>query len=374
MMKRIFLSPPYLCGAEETFVREAFEENWIAPAGPHLQGFEDAVCRYTGAQYAVALASGTAAIHLALKYVGVGEGDVVFCSDMTFSGSCNPILYEKATPVFIDAAAGTCNMSATALAAALEDAKKKNRLPKAVVIVDLYGMSADFDRLLPICAAYGIPVIEDAAEALGAQYHGKACGTFGKIGVYSFNGNKIVTTSGGGMAVSNEQAAIDKIKFWANQAKENVPYYYHKELGYNYRMSNICAGIGRGQMTILKEKIEKRKQIHRFYRTALQGLPIRFMEIPEDTAPNYWLTVLFVDPASGVAPTQVVDALAQENIESRRAWNPMHAQPFFSEFPYVTDGESVSQRIFDTGVCMPSGEAMTEEDLERVTSVVKALF
>ncbi len=363
-------------GSELDYINKAFEENWIAPAGPNLNGFESEMSEYLGISSAVALASGTAAIHLCLRYIGIEKGDTVFCSDFTFSGSCNPIVYEGATPVFIDSEPVGFNMSHIALQKAFDAAEKKGKMPKAVVIVDLYGQSADYDKLLPICEKYGVPVIEDAAEALGAEYDGKKCGSFGKLAILSFNGNKIITTSGGGMAVSNDPEAIKKIYFWANQSKEAVNYYLHRELGFNYRMSNICAGIGRGQLKTLDEKIVRRKEIYDFYKQSFADLPVTMAPTIDKSKPNYWLSVLTINPGCAVTPAEVVAAMEAENIETRRAWNPMHSQPFYGDSEYFTaeDGVSVSQEIFDRGVCMPSGSAMTQEDLDRISDVFRRCF
>ncbi|HZJ77349.1 MAG TPA: DegT/DnrJ/EryC1/StrS family aminotransferase [Clostridia bacterium] len=376
MQKRIFLSPPKLNGREIEFVNKAFEENWIAPCGPNLTAFEDEICRYNGIGYAVAMSSGTAAMHLALKYVGVEQGDTVFCSDLTFSGSCNPVLYQGARLVLIDSEEESFNMSPTALEKAFVSAQKSNELPRAVIIVDLYGQSADYDKLLPICEKYGVPVIEDAAEALGAEYKGKKCGKFGYISVFSFNGNKIITTSGGGMAVSDDENATTKINFWANQSKEKANYYLHNEIGYNYRMSNISAGIGRGQLITIEENINRRKEIFEFYQKSFRNLPITMQPILEGAKPNYWLSVLMIDDDCKTIPDDVINALEKDNIEARRAWNPMHCQPIFKDCEFFAhyDNASVSRHVFDKGICMPSGSQMTQEDLERVTSAFIGAF
>jgi pyridoxal phosphate-dependent aminotransferase EpsN len=334
------------------------------------------MCEYNGIGHAVALSSGTAAMHLALRYIGLSRGDVVFCSDLTFSGSCNPVIYEGARLVFIDSDERSFNMSPEALEKALKSAKNKGALPKAVIIVDLYGQSADYEKLLPICSEYGVTVIEDAAEALGAELNGKKCGTFGKISIFSFNGNKIITTSGGGMAVSDDAHAIEKIHFWANQSKEPVNFYLHKELGFNYRMSNICAGIGRGQLKTLNERIARRKEINTFYKESFKDLPVKVAPVFEGSKPNYWLTVFTIDDDCEKTPDDIISALAAENIETRRAWNPMHCQPYFSDCEYFTQEEdvSVSEHIFGRGICMPSGSQMTDEDLQRVAKVFSAAF
>ncbi|MDD6276412.1 MAG: DegT/DnrJ/EryC1/StrS family aminotransferase [Clostridia bacterium] len=376
MNSRIFLSPPHMNGTEINYINEAFQTNWIAPFGPNLVGFEKEMCEYIGAKNSVALSSGTGAMHMALKYLGVGSGDTVFCSDFTFSGSCNPVAYLGAKLVFIDSNRETLNMDPNALKAAFEKYKALGIVPKAVIVVDLYGNSADYDKILPLCEEYGVPVIEDAAEALGSEYNGKKCGTFGKIGILSFNGNKIITTSGGGMAISDDEEAIKKIHFWSNQSKENVNYYLHNELGYNYRMSNICAGIGRGQLKTLDERLAVRKRNYDFYKTAFADLPVTMAPATPGCKSNYWLSVLTIDAGCPVTPDDIISTLESDNIESRRAWNPMHNQPIFNGSDFITceNGESVGDNIFRRGVCMPSGTSMTEADLERVSKVFHSAF
>lgn len=376
MKDRIFLSPPHMNGSEMEFINDAFRTNWIAPFGPNLSGFEKEMCEYVGIGHSVALASGTGAIHMGLKYLGVGRDDIVFCSDFTFSGSCNPVAYLGAKLVFIDSDYETFNMDPKALKKAFEKYEALGNLPKAVIVVDLYGNSANYDEILPICAQYGVPVLEDAAEALGTTYKGKKCGTFGKISALSFNGNKIITTSGGGMALSDDENAIRKIHFWANQAKENVNYYLHNELGYNYRMSNICAGIGRGQLQNIEERVALRKRNYEFYKEAFKDLPVKMAPVPEGCEPNYWLSVLTIDEGCKVTPDEIISALEADNIESRRAWNPMHNQPIFSDADYITcaEGVGVGDDLFARGVCMPSGTSMTEEDLQRVADAFITVF
>lgn len=363
-------------GTEINYINEAFQTNWIAPFGPNLVGFEKEMCEYIGAKNSVALSSGTGAMHMALKYLGVGSGDTVFCSDFTFSGSCNPVAYLGAKLVFIDSNRETLNMDPNALKAAFEKYKALGIVPKAVIVVDLYGNSADYDKILPLCEEYGVPVIEDAAEALGSEYNGKKCGTFGKIGILSFNGNKIITTSGGGMAISDDEKSIKKIHFWSNQSKENVNYYLHNELGYNYRMSNICAGIGRGQLKTLDERLAVRKRNYDFYKTAFADLPVTMAPATPGCKSNYWLSVLTIDEGCPVTPDDIISTLESDNIESRRAWNPMHNQPIFNGSDFITceNGESVGDNIFRRGVCMPSGTSMTEADLERVSKVFHSAF
>lgn len=363
-------------GTEIEFINEAFQTNWISPFGPNLTGFEKEMCEYVGAKHSVALASGTGAIHMGLKYLGVGKDDIVFCSDFTFSGSCNPVAYLGAKLVFIDSDYESFNMDPDALKIAFEKYDAIGKLPKAVIVVDLYGNSANYDKIIPLCEKYNVPILEDAAEALGTTYKGKKCGTFGKISALSFNGNKIVTTSGGGMALSDDPDAIEKIHFWSNQSKENVNYYLHNEIGYNYRMSNICAGIGRGQLKNMNERVAARVRNYEFYKKAFADLPVTMAPVLDGCEPNFWLSVVTIDKDCSVTPDEIIKTLEDNNIESRRAWNPMHNQPIFSEMDFIScqSGESVGNDIFHRGVCMPSGTAMTEDDLERVASVFRSVF
>lgn len=372
MMQKIYLSPPHMSGLENQYVQEAFDTNWIAPIGPNVDGFEQDVMNYVGAGHALALSSGTAGIHLALKYIGIQRGDYVFCSDLTFAGSCNPILYEQAVPVFIDSEPNSWNMSPAALERAFAWANVQGTLPKAVIIVDLYGQSADYDQLLPICEQYGVPVIEDAAEALGATYHGKHCGTFGHIGVYSFNGNKIITTSGGGMVVSNDEASIHKMKFWATQAREQTTHYEHAEVGYNYRLSNICAGIGRGQLQVLEDRMHAKRGIRARYEERLRDMPVSFMPLLAGGQANHWLTVMTIDKSCHLSTEQIITSLEQDNIEARPVWKPMHLQPLFQDYMYFSHDGDVGSDLFQRGICLPSGTALTEEDQDRVIQVIRS--
>lgn len=374
MGKRIYLSPPHLNGNEMRYVQEAFDTNWIAPLGPHVDAFEQELCDYVGVQYGLALSSGTAGIHLALRYFNVCSGDYVFCSSLTFAGSCNPVIYQNARPVFIDSEPASWNMSPTALERAFAWAKKENKLPKAVIIVDLYGQSADWDMLLPICKNYSVPVIEDAAEALGATYKGQKCGSFGDVGVFSFNGNKIITTSGGGMIITNNRKAIDKMRFWSSQARENELHYEHKEYGYNYRLSNICAGIGRGQLASLTKKIEAKRKIYYRYKEDFKGLPISMMPIFYNGEPNYWLSVITIKQDSSVHPRDVINQLQAENIEARPVWKPMHMQPVFADCTYFKGTDDIAKNFFETGVCLPSGSSMTKEEQDRIIKIIISCF
>ncbi|MEQ8156323.1 MAG: DegT/DnrJ/EryC1/StrS family aminotransferase [Clostridiaceae bacterium] len=376
--KRIYLASPHMGGMETEFIKEAFDTNFIAPVGSNVDGFEREISDLVGIKDGVALTSGTAAIHMALKYLGVGKGDTVFCSALTFIGSCNPILYLGAEPVFIDSERETWNMSPVALEKAFRDYLRRGIIPKAVVVVDLYGQSADMDRIKSICDIYGVPIVEDAAEALGTTYKGKYSGTLGTIGVYSFNGNKIITTSGGGMLVSEDEEAIKKVKFWATQAKEPERYYQHIEIGYNYRLSNVLAGIGRGQVRVLRERIRQKKNIFDTYRRELAHIQdIEFMPIADFGEPNYWLTVITLKDGCGVKPDDVINALEAGNIESRPAWKPMNQQPVFERCRYYShnsDGSMVADDIFNRGLCLPSDTKMTREDLKRISGVIKSLW
>jgi pyridoxal phosphate-dependent aminotransferase EpsN len=375
---RIYLSPPHMTGREMDYIKDAFDSNWIAPLGPHVDAFEKEVAAYTGVKAALALSSGTAAMHLGLKLLGVGSGDTVFCSSLTFSASANPIVYQGATPVFIDSEPRSWNMCPVALNRAFEAAEKSGKLPKAVVVVDLYGQSADYDPILKICDHYGVPILEDAAEALGATYKGKKCGSLGKLGVFSFNGNKIITTSGGGMLLSDDEAMIAKARFWATQARDPASHYEHSEIGYNYRMSNLLAAVGRPQLAEIEARVEKRRKIFDRYQEALGSIPgVDFMpEAPFGRA-NRWLTVMTLDPEiTGLKPMDVIDELSQSNIEARPVWKPMHLQPVFKDIPFFSAEEGLdnAKKFFDTGLCLPSGSSMTDGDQDRVISIVKEAF
>ncbi|MED3731037.1 DegT/DnrJ/EryC1/StrS family aminotransferase [Geobacillus stearothermophilus] len=370
---RIFLSPPHMSGNEQKYINKAFETNWIAPLGPNVDAFEKELAAYVGSKGAAAVSSGTAAIHLALRLLDVRHGDKVFCSSLTFIASANPILYQGAEPVFIDSEPDTWNMSPLALERAMEEAKKEGKLPKAVVVVNLYGQSAKMDEILAICNHYQVPVVEDAAESLGSTYKGKKSGTFGKFGIYSFNGNKIITTSGGGMLVSDDVEALQKARFLATQARDPAPHYQHSQIGYNYRMSNIVAGIGRAQLEVLDERVKARRAIFDRYVQALGDIEgIHFMPELEGTMSNRWLTTLTIDQqALGVTPMDIINALAEENIEARPVWKPLHLQPVFNGVTYYPhqEGWSVSDELFANGICLPSGSSMTVEDQNRVIDV-----
>ncbi|MCP1160724.1 DegT/DnrJ/EryC1/StrS family aminotransferase [Bacillus infantis] len=367
--ERIFLSSPHMSdeGYEMQYVKEAFDTNWIAPLGENVNGFEKELADKVGSQASAALSSGTAAIHLALKAAGVGEGDIVFCPTLTFSATANPIIYQNAIPVFIDSDYITWNMSPVAL----EEAIKKYPEVKAVIVVHLYGLSADMDKILEICKNHNVAVIEDAAESLGTYYKSKQTGTLGNYGIFSFNGNKIITTSGGGMLVSDNEERIAKTRFWATQSRDQARHYQHSELGFNYRMSNVAAGIGRGQLKVLDQRVEKKRFIFEFYKRELGGLEgVEFMPSNVWNEPNYWLSSLTLN--GKVRPLDIFDALEAENIESRPVWKPMHMQPFFEKYDFIGDG--VSEKLFVNGVCLPSDTKMTDEDLERVVETIKGLW
>lgn len=372
--KRIYLSSPTMHGDEQRFVAEAFETNWVAPLGPNVNNFETELAAYTGCGYAAALSAGTAAIHLGLKLLGVGQGDVVFVSSLTFSASCNPIVYEKAVPVLIDSEPDTWNMSP----AALERAFEKYPAPKAVVVVHLYGTPAKMDEIMRICARHNVPILEDAAESLGATYEGKHTGTFGRAGVYSFNGNKIITTSGGGMLVSGDEALVKEARMLSTQARDPARYYQHSKIGYNYRMSNVDAGIGRGQLMHLDEHVRLKKAIYNRYRQAFADIEeISINPLNPKGDANNWLTCITIREGSSVTPDMVMDALEAENIESRPIWKPMHLQPVFAScdfFSHDETGMSVSEDIFNRGVCLPSDIKNTDEDMETVIGIVRGLF
>ena len=376
-MAHIYLASPHMSeeGYEQQYVKEAFDTNWIAPLGKNVNEFEKEIAAYVGAKDAAALSSGSAALHLALKAAGVKAGDIVFCQDLTFSATANPIAYEKAIPVFIDSDYETWNMSPEALERAFE----KYPNVKAVMPVHLYGLPANMDRIMEICKKHGVPVIEDAAESLGSLYHGQATGTFGDYGIFSFNGNKIITTSGGGMLVCNlpeEQAKerIAKVRFWATQAREKARHYEHKEIGYNYRMSNIVAGIGRGQMKVLDQRIEQKRHIFAYYQEHLGDLEgLSFMPLHENERANCWLSVIQLTPDCKVCPLDVMVALEQGDMESRPVWKPMHMQPVFAGCDYIDHGK-VGESLFENGVCLPSDTKMTDEDLKRICTIIRGLW
>lgn len=365
-MKRIWLSSPHMGGEEIKFVNEAFETNWISPVGPHITAFEEELAAYNGIAHCAALSSGTAAIHLALLLLGIKKGDEVICSTFTFSGSANPVAYVGATPVFVDSEADSWNMDPSLLDEAIHDRiKKTGKKPGAIILVHLYGTPAKLDELLAISRKHGIPVIEDAAEALGASYKGKKLGTFTEYGVFSFNGNKIITTSGGGALVSHDGEGISKARFLATQARDPAPHYQHSQIGFNYRLSNVCAGIGRGQLMVLDERVRQRRAVFSYYRERLSKLPgITFPQDAPQTFANRWLTTILVDPevTGGITRETLRQELEKLNIESRPLWKPMHLQPVFDSAPAYVN--SVSENLFQKGLCLPSGSNLSMDDLE----------
>ncbi len=370
--KRILLASPHMSdeGFEKEYINDAFNTNWIAPLGPNVDGFENEVKDFVKSKEACALSSGTAAIHLGLKYLGVGEGDTVIVSTLTFAASANPICYLGAKPVFVDSELDTWNMCPKALEKALQQYPNT----KAVITVNLYGQSCDYDEIKAITSKYNVPILEDAAESLGATYKGVMTGTIGDIGIYSFNGNKIITTSGGGILVSNLPGISEKLKFWSTQSRENKPYYYHEELGHNYRMSNILAGIGRGQLRILDERINKKKLIYNKYKESFKNLPIEMQPIQDFGKSNYWLSCMLIN-SDNITPESLINHLSKNNVESRYIWNPLHKHPYFKEFDYfVSDSISVSDIIFNKGICLPSDTKMTEDEQNYVIDLVVKYF
>ena len=371
MEKRIYLSPPHMGEEELKFVQEAFATNWISPSGPHLDAFEKELAAYNYIPFCAALSSGTAAIHLALIILGVDRGDEVICATFTFAGSCNPIVYQGATPILVDSERESWNMDPDVLEAAIIERIRKGKRPKAIIMVHLYGMPARINEIMQVARKYEIPVIEDAAEGLGSSYKKKKLGSFGDIGIYSFNGNKIITTSGGGAMVSNREDWIQKAKFLSTQARDTAPHYQHSEIGYNYRLSNVCAGIGRGQLKVLDERVNHRREVFNFYQNAFKTVSyISFQTELPGSYSNRWLTTLLLDPSyTKTSREDIRLALEKNNIESRPLWKPMHLQPVFKEVPYY--GTSVSETLFDNGLCLPSGSSLIEEDLDRISKIVK---
>ncbi|WP_212005385.1 DegT/DnrJ/EryC1/StrS aminotransferase family protein [Chitinophaga sp. HK235] len=375
MSEKIWLSSPHMGGTEKDFVTAAFDTNWIAPLGANVDGFEEDLEQYLKEGYVAALSSGTAALHLALVLADVKAGDEVICQSMTFSASANPITYQGATPVFVDSEKDTWNLDPVLLEQAIRDRIAKGKKPKAIIPVHLYGMPAKMNEIQAIAASYDIPVIEDAAEALGSWYGDKACGTLGDFGILSFNGNKIITTSGGGALVSKDKAAIVKSRFLASQARDPAPHYEHTHIGYNYRMSNICAGIGRGQMKVLEKRVEQRRANYQHYEKELNALPgVQFVSEPKGTFSNRWLSTILIDPlqSNGITRETIRLALDKYQIESRPLWKPMHLQPVFAGVPAYVNG--VSEMLFNNGLCLPSGSNLTQAQLQQTTDIIKALW
>ncbi len=374
---KIWLSSPHMGGAEQNYIQEAFDANWVAPLGPNVNGLEQDLERYLGNQsYVGALSSGTAAIHLGLILLGVQAGDEVICQSMTFSASANPILYQGAIPVFVDSEELTWNICPVALEAAIIDRIQKGKKPKVIIAVHLYGVPYQIEAVRAVADKYGIPILEDSAEALGSSYKGQKCGTFGDIGVLSFNGNKIITTSGGGAIVTKTAAQKEKAVFYATQSRDNAPHYQHSYVGYNYRMSNICAGIGRGQMEVLDKHVALRRQMHDFYIELFASIEgVEVFSVPnEDYFANYWLSAITIDASktNGISCETLRLALESANIESRPLWKPMHLQPIFENYPYY--GGTVAEQLFENGLCLPSGSNLTEEEMGRIKNVIKVIF
>lgn len=370
-LKRIWLSSPHMEGSELTYIKEAFDTNWIAPLGPNVDQFENSLAIYCGVDHAAVLSSGTAAIHLALIILGVEQGDEVIASSFTFSATVNPIVYQGAIPILVDSEPDTWNMSPEFLELAITDRLKKGKKPKAIILVHLYGMPAKLDRILEIAEQYEIPVIEDAAEALGSRYRGQALGSFGKMAIFSFNGNKIITTSGGGALLSHDKKIIDKARFLSTQSRDEAAHYQHSQIGYNYRMSNILAGIGRGQLEVIDRRIEQKRANHFFFEESLHQFDgITFLEEPDKSYfSNYWMSTIQIDPeTTGKTREDLRIALENENIESRPLWKPMHLQPVFSEYPSYVNG--TSDRLFKNGLCLPSGSNLTSQDRWRIIEVL----
>jgi dTDP-4-amino-4,6-dideoxygalactose transaminase len=372
---KIWLSSPHMCGKEFEYVKDAFDTNWIAPLGPHVDGFEKDLCDFTQSENAAALSAGTAAIHLALILLDVKAGDEVICQSFTFSASANPIVYQGAIPIFIDSEEETWNMCPIQLRNAIEDRISKGKKPKAIIPVHLYGMPAKMNEINAIANEFGIPIIEDAAEGLGSKINEKACGTFGNLGVLSFNGNKIITTSGGGALISNNEEFIKKARFLATQARDAAPHYQHSQIGYNYRMSNVCAAIGRGQMTVLQDRVNQRRMNFELYNQHLSGISgITFVSEPAGYYSNRWLSTILVNPlnTNGITREDIRLALEKENIESRPLWKPMHMQPIFEQYPYY--GTNVSEKLFEQGLCLPSGSNLTTAEHQLVVKTIKDIL
>ncbi len=377
MNSKIWLSSPHIGGTEQKYIQEAFDANWVAPLGPNVNGLEKDLENYLGNRANVgALSSGTAAIHLGLILLGTQAGDEVICQSMTFSASANPILYLGATPVFIDSEEQTWNLCPIALEKAIQDRMNNGKKPKAIIAVHLYGVPYQIEAIREVADKYTIPILEDSAEALGSSYKGQKCGTFGDIGILSFNGNKIITTSGGGAIVTKTAALKEKAIFYATQSRDNAPHYQHSEIGYNYRMSNICAGIGRGQMEVLDQHVALRRSMHDFYVDLFKDVPgaTVFCAPNTDYFSNYWLSTIIIDPSktNGINRETLRLALEAENIESRPLWKPMHLQPIFLTYPYY--GNQVAETLFETGLCLPSGSNLTAEDRERIAAVIGEVF
>lgn len=375
--ERVLMSAPHMSGAEKKYIDKAFTDNFIVPLGPNVNEFESTMVSYLEEEklYAVAMSSGTAAIHIALKLLKVEAGEEVFCSSGTFIATANPILYEKAIPVFIDSEEATWNVCPQSLLKAIEKKKQTGRIPRVLIVADLFGMSANYEEILKICDHYNINVIEDSAEALGSTYKGRKCGVFGKFGILSFNGNKIITTSGGGMLLTHCKEEADKALFLITQARDKAPYYLHSEIGYNYRMSNICAGIGLGQMTVINDRVKARRKHFAFYQQALANTPIEFFSEGKDHYSNRWLSTALINSSSQMKPEKLLAVLENANVEARHIWKPLHTQPIFKGNDFFTVKDyPVSQKIFDEGICLPSSSSMNEETIDQICRIIKKAF
>ena len=375
--QRIYLSSPHMGGEEMTYVKEAFDSNWIAPLGPQVEAFERECAEHAGVKAALALSSGTAAALLAARLLGVEEGDIFFCQSLTFVATLAPFVQMGASPVFIDSEPASWNMSPMALESAFDDAERSGRLPKAVVLVNLYGQPCDMDKLVPICKRHGVPILEDAAESMGSTYRDRQTGSFGRFGFYSFNGNKIITTSGGGMLLSDDEEAVAEARFLSTQARDKAPWYQHSTLGYNFRLSNVLAGIGRAQLKLLDDRVRLRRAVFDRYHEVLSGEPgVTFMPEQGQSRSNRWLTTLTIDEGiTGTTRMEIVGALAAKNIESRPVWKPMHLQPVFANAPYYRHGgEDISRRLFEDGICLPSGSNLTQEEQHEIIEIVARLL
>lgn len=375
---RILLSPPHMSGNEQKYIDRAFKDNWIVPLGPNVTEFEKNMCQYLGQEglYAVAMSSGTAAIHIALRLLNIQANEEVFCSSATFIATANPIIYEKAIPVFIDSEKETWNICPKSLLKAIESRKKQNKkVPRILICADLYGMSAKYDELIEICKEYNIELIEDSAESLGSRYKSKKCGVLGRFGILSFNGNKIITTSGGGMLITHTKEEADKALFLITQAKDKASYYLHSEIGYNYRMSNICAGIGLGQLEVLNERVSQRRKVFETYNKDLVNTPVKMVQEPKEFYSNYWLSTALIDEKSKHKPQDIIQLLETYNVEARHIWKPLHTQPVFKgcEF-FKAEEKAVSEYIFEHGICLPSGSSMKQEEQDIVCKIIKSAY
>ncbi len=368
MKPKIYLSPPHLTGEEQKYIKQAFDSNWIAPLGANVDGFEQDICNFTKAKHCAVLSSGTAAIHLALQILEVKKNDTVLCPTFTFAATINPIIYQQATPIFIDSEMDTLNMCPVLLEKAIQSEIKKGKKPKVIVLVHIYGMPAKLNEIISISKKYSIPIIEDAADTLGSTYNDKFVGTFGEIGIYSFNGNKIITTSGGGALVSNKKEHTKKATFLATQARDKAPHYQHSQIGYNYRMSNILAGIGRGQIEVIKDRIAARRKNHKFYTEKLSEF--NFIKEPKNVFSNRWLSIMLTD--SFKTREKIRLSLEKENIESRPLWKPMHLQPIFKKYNSFLN--SNAEKLFKNGLCLPSGSNLNNKDLQRITNCIKKVI